>query len=420
MSSFHRAFLIFPTLLVFTFQAAHAQSRPQDFGQQWIRSHPFTLMGPQQWPHTFNVPRYTAANFNNTLVWWADGNGKQTAAISSQNNLPWHAFIVDGEGPEEERIPDYASVGNAAGWMIGDEIPTLGQPWYGNLAAWTKLNRPNDLVYHNVYPTYAPPEALYGGPPPGGTYTYEQYLEDTVQIMKPDVLMYDHYPFVAPNLQRHDLFINMLAVRDKAKQHNLPYWAFMQSFSGIGYRAPSESDLRMQAYAHLAAGYTGLSYFTFDSIFDYAILDSAGNPTPIYNPVQQLNAEVQRLGKALRFMSSDDVKFIPGQRNISGNIVKNATPPGLTVWTAANDSDDHMLDISCTVNGLGRDALIGFFTDDNGDACFMLQNLLHDYNQSAGDAFSSFSILFDNSVTELFAWTARRETRSSSRWSITD
>src|SRR5688500_5113674 len=56
--------------------------RPANFGQQWVRAHPLTLMGLQQWPHTNNMSRHQGANMTNLLVWWADGNGKQIAQQS--------------------------------------------------------------------------------------------------------------------------------------------------------------------------------------------------------------------------------------------------------------------------------------------------------------------------------------------------
>ena len=112
-------------------------------------------MGLQQWPQTFDVAEHRAANMTSVLAWWADGNGKQIAALASAGDLPWHALIVDGEGDERDRIADYASVGNAAGWMLGDELNRQQMSFFGDLAAWTKVNRPNDLVYTNAFPTYA-------------------------------------------------------------------------------------------------------------------------------------------------------------------------------------------------------------------------------------------------------------------------
>ena len=368
--------------------------RPADFGQQWVRQHPFTLMGLQQSPQKFDVAEHRAANMSSVLVWWADGNGKQIAAPASAGDMPWHALIVDGEGDERDRIADYASVGNSIGWMMGDEVDGSMMSFFDDVGDWVKQNRPNDLVYTNALPTYA------------GFPDYPAYLQQIVDNMHPDVLMYDHYPYVE-NLMRHDYFQNLMFVRDKALEHNLPYWAFMQSSALAAYRLPSKSDARMQAFTHLAAGFTGLAYFTFDNepSFQYAsILDTAGNPTGLYPIVADLNKEAANLGRALRFMTSDDVKYLPGRHVANGQIVTNPVPLGMTAWTAANDPDEHILAITIesigSQTGAGLDGLIGFFRDDNGDEAFMIVNTYHGPSVPATSAFT-VTVRFDASVQSI-------------------
>jgi hypothetical protein len=368
-------------------------ARPADFGQQWVRSHPFTLMGLQQSHLTLDINEHRGANMSSLLVWWNDGNGKPIAQIASNGNMPWHALIVDGEGDERDRITNYASVGNSVGWMMGDEVDGSMMPFFNELGNWVKDNRPNDLVYTNALPTYA------------GFPDYSAYLEQIVDTMHPDVLMYDHYPFVE-NLMRHDYFQNMMLVRNKALEHNLPYWAFMQSSALAAYRLPSRSDARMQVFTHLAAGYTGIAYFTFDNepIYQYAaILDTAGNPTSLYPIVADLNKEAANLGKALRFMRSDDVKYIPGRHTEGSSIVKNEVAFGMQEWSAATDSDDHIIGMAINSVSVGSDrfdGLIGFFTDDLGRDAFMVTNVYHGPSVPANSQFS-ITILFDSSVTSL-------------------
>jgi hypothetical protein len=388
----HHALLVAAAMLAAIVSPAHGE-RPADFGQRWVRQHPFTLMGLQQWAKDFDAAEHHAANMSSVLAWWADGNGKQIAVPASAGNFPWHALIVDGEGDERDRITDYASVGNAAGWMLGDEVDGSQMAFYDQLGTWIKQNRPNDLVYTNALPTYA------------GFADYPAYLEQVVDSMHPDVLMYDHYPFVE-SLTRGDYFQNMMFVRNKALEHRLPYWAFMQSSALAAYRLPSKSDIRMQAFTHLAAGFTGLAYFTFDNepSFEYAsILDSAGNPTSLYPIVADLNKEAANLGKALRFMTSTDVKFVPGRSLVGGVIVNNGVPLGLTAWSAANDPDDHIE--AMTIQQIGApstalDVLAGFFRDDNGDKAFMLVNTHHGPGVPA-TASLNIVLQFDSSIDSI-------------------
>jgi hypothetical protein len=385
----HLAVALAGALALFVTASASAQ-RPANFGQQWVRTHPFTLMGLQQSPQMFDVAEHRAANMSSVLVWWANGEGKQIAAPASAGNMPWQALIVDGEGDERDRITDYASVGNSVGWMMGDEVDGSQMPFYADLISWVKQNRPDDLVYTNALPTYA------------GFPDYPAYLEQVVQTMKPDILMYDHYPFVE-SLTRGDYFQNMMFVRNKALEHNMPYWAFMQSSALAAYRLPSKSDARMQVFTSLAAGFTGLAYFTFDNepSFEYAsILDSAGNPTSLYPIITNVNKEAGNLGKALRFMTSTDVKYVPGGHFDSSGFVKNPVPAGMTDWTAASDPDDHILAISPAQFGAGLDGMVGFFRDDNGDEAFMLVNVYH--GPSVPDASQlTINVRFDDSLQSI-------------------
>jgi hypothetical protein len=274
--------------------------------------------------------------------------------------------------------------------MMGDEVDGSQMPFYADLISWVKQNRPKDLVYTNALPTYA------------GFPDYPAYLEQIVQTMKPDILMYDHYPFVESQT-RGDFFQNLMFVRNKALEHNMPYWAFMQSSALAAYRLPSKSDARMQMFSSLGAGYTGMAYFTFDNepSVEYAsILDTAGNPTSLYPIVTDLNKEASNLGKALRFMTSADVKYIAGRQVVNGVFVKNPVPLEMTDWTAAGDPDDHIINISIGQVGAGLDGLIGFFTDDNGDEAFMVVNVNHGPTLAADSQFT-MNIRFDDSIQSI-------------------
>jgi hypothetical protein len=392
--------LFVSVVLAFAWTTSLVQARPADFGQRWVRSHPLTLMGLQQSPQTFDPAEHDAANMTSVLAWWADGNGKQIAAPASVAGLPWHALIVDGEGDERERIANYASVGNAVGWMIGDELNRQQMPFFADIVAWTKENRPDELVYSNAYPTYAGDAGLYGGSPPGGTYNYAQYLDDMVEVVKPDVLMYDHYPFFGDGSERPDYFVNLMAVREKALEHGLPYWGFMQASKHFGYRLPSETDARFQMFSHLTAGFTGMAYFTFDAFGETSILNPAGNPSPLYGPVARINQEAANLGQALRFMTSTDVKYVAGRHLAGSDTVKNPIPASLADWSADGDPDDHILSIVTNNVAPTQNGLIGFFTDDNGDDAFMLMNTNHGPVLHPASRLS-FTIEFDSSIDSL-------------------
>jgi hypothetical protein len=192
----------------------------------------------------------------------------------------------------------------------------------------------------------------------------------------------------------------------------------MQSSAHGAYRLPSESDARMQMFSHLTAGYTGMAYFTFDAFGYASILNFDGGPTPLYPIVADLNEEAATLGKALRFLTSEDVKFIAGFANASRTTPPNPTPLGLTRWTPQNTADPHILSISITQKGAGKDGMLGVFEDDRGDTVFMLANIYHNWNLTAATAALEFDVLFDSSIDSLVR--LNRETGEQELIMLTD
>ena len=169
---------------------------------------------------------------------------------------------------------------------------------------WLKQTYPDMLVYSNGLPT-AGPRKLYDGAPPGGRYTYEQYQSDFVDIMNVDVLCYDAYRFHEDGTTG-TYFPVMTITRKVGLERKVPYWTIVQSFRGVsnGMRAPSESDHRMQVFAHLAFGFTGIAYFTYEQLGadGGSMVTETGYRTPQYYTIARLNQEVLNVGQALRFL----------------------------------------------------------------------------------------------------------------------
>jgi len=222
--------------------------------------------------------------------------------------------------------------------------------------------------------------------------------------------MFDIYPF--PQLPEADpveylankYFLAMSAVRKAALKAGLPYWVFIQAYEkegGGGRRFPSESDLRMQVFCSLAYGFTGLAYFTYDAAFMRGLLEEDFSPSRLYQTVTDVNAEVLRLGVALRFLRSTDVRYVAGHHDEAGRLVSNAVPLGLGVYHPRSRVANLVTDITINDKGIGKDALVGFFCDDNGASYFMIVNLWHDKGACAEDRRLSMTLNFASSVTEV-------------------
>ncbi len=398
-------------MLAVVFVTVHAAragaTPPAGFGNQWVRDHPFTLKGLNIFAANLDVGEYRGAGFNTLLAW---EEVAQQTAIAAAGGLTWHAHIRPAnQGPDtylQNLVNSAAANAGGLGWLLHDEPGYLHMAGIGSAATWIRQNYPGMPVYSNAFPSYASAAQLYGdGSKPG--YTYDAYLDDFIAIIEPDILMYDHYPFEAGGDTTKGFYSDLMVVRSKALAANIPYWTFIQSWANAGSRLPSESDLRMHIFTHLAAGYSGLSYFTYDRWDDGGLLDAAGAPTPLYYLAADVNAEVLNLAGSLRFLTSTGVRYLRGQYKFLGiSLQDNPVPRGMTTWTAGSGGDTHItgadVDTSDQANyGEGKDGVIGFFSDDAGRRYFMLVNAWHAAGTSAASAALPFYVQFDASVDAL-------------------
>ena len=380
-------------------RSTQAEPRPADFGRQWVRSHPFTIMALNQGVSALDLDQYQSAGINVLLPWW--NRTASQASMASDAGLPWHALTNQTEDGLTDsvisKINQIAAVPGGNGWLVEDEPDVSIFPQVAEVADYLKQNFPDMLVHTN---------SKYSS-------NWDAYLTAMVDTIDPDLLMYDDYPFKANGSTSRKMFKHMMAHRNKALEVGIPYWAFIQTFQDDGRRMPSESDVRMHVYSHLTAGFTGLSYFAYhfldiehDVGLASALLDQNDQPTPAYFHVAGVNPEIDNLGQSLRFLTSTDVRFVPGRSEVFGIPFEHSAPEGLSKWSQAAGGDalitnvdvDHLVPESF---GSDKDGLIGFFVGDAGQRYFMLTNLWHAANTSANDTGLTFAVDFDDNVDEL-------------------
>ncbi|MCK5798512.1 MAG: hypothetical protein KAI47_15075, partial [Deltaproteobacteria bacterium] len=357
-----------------------------------------------------DVTEYRGAGLNTLLAFSETTPQTQTAAAGG---LPWHVQLgLGGTWPDawlKTLLTQASQNAGAQGWLINDEPSRLKMPDVAKAAAWVRSQSPGTLVYSNALPSYAPAALLYGDAS-HPAYTWSTYLDDFISLLQPDILCYDYYPFETKGGTKKTFFSDLMIVRSKALTAKLPYFTFLQAWANasVDMRLPSESDLRMQTFSHLAAGYSGLAYFIYDHHQGSGgVLDASGNPTPLYGVVATLNAEILHLGRSLRFLTSTGVGFLPGKFKKWGVLlVDNPVPKGLTVWRQGAGGDLHVVgagvDASAAANqGEEKSGLISFFTDDDKKRYVMLVNLSHDPNKSAATTTLPLWIAFDATVNTL-------------------
>ena len=406
----------------------HADERPVDFGKQWVRKHPYTLMGlaiRSQPP--LDARRYIDAHFSTLLVW------KTRDAIlgpGSKAGLTWHAHLYAKDGPTEKFQKRVAKLtqqypGNIA-LMINDEPLLAKMPVTGQALAWLRRAYPDTLSYCNALPM-GDHNAAYSSSL-RTDYSYEKYVDDYIDIIRPDVMMFDIYPYQDRDGVANVYFLNMQVVREASLKAGIPYWVFVQSWQGPNRRLPSESDLRMQLFSTLTFGYTGIAYFGFDTTHERAVLDVNGVPTRLYEPTVRANQEVMNIAGPLRYLTSTEVRFIKRTHG-------SAVPQGLLAWDNFTTRDPHLKEIEIKADShlppntgsstapdpqvSGRrtivpgvspdfyvdapyaDGLIGNFVDDSGQRYFLVCNLWHSKDATAAERQLAFTLKFDPTIKTL-------------------
>ena len=406
--------------------AAQGAERPIDFGRQWVRSHPYTLMGLCLLTD-LDVDLYRQSGLNTGLAWRVGSEGKDLRDAMDAANLPWLGHIraptsaaCRHEGPNQQfqdEINSYMKLyqSSCVGWILNDEPRLTFMPPTAQLIEWTRQHYPHLLAISNGFPLGVRSWQYAGDEPPRYDYDYYDYVNDYIQIVRPDVMMFDIYAFQKKGGVANVYFLNLQIVREASLKSHLPYWIFVQSYASEreNRRLPSESDNRLQLFAPLTFGYTGIAYFVYDGAFptaDSQGLLQSGEKTPLFDPAAKAHREVLNIGGPIRFLTSTQVRFLKA-------IPSSPVPQGLRSWDKSTDREPLFRDITIDVPvTLPSDAidqatyyadapylggLIGYFHDDNGQRYFMLTNTWHGGSATAEQRELTFHIQFAPTVESI-------------------
>jgi hypothetical protein len=260
-----------------------------------------------------------------------------TLAFAGDMDLAWkygmHSLVIanglNAGGSSESNAAIDAAVGRYAGkpgflgLILGDEPTSAEFPQLAHLNQRILARDPQAVPYINLNPIYAPLKWL-------GARTYEEYLEQFVTVVQPNVISFDHYALFTDGV-RPDYYENLEIVRRVSLRHNIPFWYVLLATPlgpdrepAVGeprlagpYRDPTEGELRWQVYTSLAYGAQGLMYFTYfppppqpGIHFGDAIIRHDGTRDRKYWIVKQINAEVKALGQTLLQLTSTKVYHV--------------------------------------------------------------------------------------------------------------
>lgn len=151
---------------------------------------------------------------------------------------------------------------------------------------------------------------------------YVKYVNEVCETLRPNVLMWDYYPFTTPRDIKMEWYLwNMDLVRQASKKYQKPFWSFIQAggqwndarehFASAPYY-PNESEFNWNINTSLAFGAQGIQYFPVlqPYYFAYAegsewdverngIVGALGNKTRWYYYAQKVNRHIAAIDEVL-------------------------------------------------------------------------------------------------------------------------
>lgn len=208
-------------------------------------------------------------------------------------------------------------------YFIVDEPGAGAFPGLGKLVAHLKERDPAHFAYTNLFPIYAnetqlgitaeeserkkvrPPVHLARVDPKNRTVlSYLGYLKMFVDVVRPDLISYDHYNFFKDK-DGEQYFLNLALIRRVALDAGKPFLNIIQvSTMEKAWRLPTASEIRWLVFTTMAYGGRGISYFTYAGPPSYGGLYQDGKATPLAPQVAAINAEIEKFGPALLGLDS--------------------------------------------------------------------------------------------------------------------
>lgn len=166
------------------------------------------------------------------------------------------------------------------------------------------------LFYVNLQPIYSPAHYLKNGmwtQEMPADYSYENYLEEYLSIVRPRFLSFDFYPFRVEGFAE-DYYNQLSTIRRLAKKHRIPFWVYIQSCTWNTSEAllPTTAQLMWQVHTSVAYGAAGIQYFCFftpysnsPENYNVAMVDFYGEPTALYHAACRANWHIRAVENEL-------------------------------------------------------------------------------------------------------------------------
>lgn len=261
--------------------------------------------GPAMTPET--AKQMAEGGYN--LVWCQeqelDNAQKQGLRAMLHNGLLTPAALADPAQRAEldaliGRVKNHPAM---YAYFIGDEPNSARFPEIAKLFAYLREKDPAHLAYINLFPTYATNEQL--GNKGDVTTAYTEHLKQFADVVKPQLISYDHYHFAVGG-DGAQYFLNLGLIRDAALQAGLPFLNIVQAATwDPGMRIPHTAEVRWLVNTSLAYGAQGVSYYVYSCAGHLGMLATAdGQPTVLYEGLKPVNHDFVAMASELQPLRS--------------------------------------------------------------------------------------------------------------------
>ena len=261
----------------------------------------------------------------------ADYNAEKLAALLASPDADALGAVYVKDEPSFDGISETASLITAARESLGEtSIPVLA----------------------NLLPTYANPSWVGDN--------YRQYVSTYLDTAKPDLLMFDFYPYQKGSDNLPNLAANLAIIREEAAAAGVPFYAYVQTSADGTYREPTVEELQLNAHLTLAMGAKGIAYFLVCEHYedwDYSSMITAkGEKTPLFDTVQTVNGRLNAMKGVYLDYHSKGVIFC-NYKGMSNALAKAKCTTELESYrslTAASCNQRDKFAIGCFENAAGE------------------------------------------------------------------
>jgi len=288
----------------------------------------------------------------------------QNRYLRAPDNYQAEELTADVLAKLDGMINAYRDKPAVTGYYLTDEPNAHAFPNLGKMVAYLREKDPTRLSYINLFPTYASEYQL-------GTETYDEHIEQFLDIVKPELLSYDHYHFFKDG-DGSEYFLNLGIIRKWSLRYDVPFCNIIQAvgYDPLNWRIPTAGEHRWLVYSSLAYGAKGIVWFHWDSSWGVT-----GSPArdQLFTSIQQLNKEIKTIGPEMIRLKSTGV-----YHSLRAPLGGVPLPDDALVKSVSGNAD----------------LVVGFFEDDKGKDFLMLMN--KDYRDSV-----TASVILNRNVDDL-------------------